>query len=117
MNLRLPPHRRRRCPIKLLDRWQLRHSVVSCVWAFYYFCFSYRCSPKWEGLGGDIILPIQDHGKAVRGKAIPGEEVPGEAGPEDFHPAGSPQVEVEAFRVRECEGEAVVVAQDGLINI
>jgi len=52
-------------------------------------------------------------GEGARGAEVPGEEEPIEA----FHPEASLQVEVEAFRARECEGEAEVVAQDARINI
>jgi len=51
-------------------------------------------------------------GEEVLGAEVPGEEEAIEA----FPPEASPQVEGEAFRVLECEVEAVVVAQDALIN-
>jgi hypothetical protein len=106
MNLSLPPHRRQRLLINLLDQQRLWHSAVNCVWASSCFYFSYGCSAKWEEVGPDTTLPIQ----------VLGAGVPGEVDLEAFPPAASPGVEAEAFRVHECEVEAEVVAQDALIN-
>jgi hypothetical protein len=111
MNLRLPPHRRLSLLVNLLDPRRLSHSAVNCVWALSCLCFSCGCSAKWEEEGQDTTLPMQ-----VRGEEVLGAEVPGEAECEAFPPEASPRVEVEAFRVLECEVEAVVVAQDALIN-
>lgn len=53
----------------------------------------------------------------VPGEEVLGAEVHGEEEViEVFPPEVSPRVEAEAFRVHECEGEAVVVAQDERIN-
>ena len=106
MSLRLPPPQRQRLSTNLLDRRQLWHSAVNSAWESSCFCFSYGCSAKWEVGGQDITLRMQ-----VPGEEVPGEEVPGEAAFEAFL-----RVEGEAFRVLECEGEAVVVAQDAPIN-
>ena len=52
----------------------------------------------------------------VPGEEVLGAEVPGEGEAiAAFRPEASPRVE-EDFRVLECEGEAVVVAQDARIN-
>jgi hypothetical protein len=58
-------------------------------------------------VGVDFILPAQ-----VPGEGAPGAVVVLEA----FAQEASHQVEVEAAPVRECEVEAVVVAQDAQIN-
>ena len=110
MNLRLRPRRRQRLS-NLLDQRPLRHSAVNFVSAFSCLCFSRGCSAKWEGAGQDTILPIQIPGEEVPGEEVLGEEVHGKAELEASH-----QVEAEAFRVLECEVEAVVVAQDARIN-
>ena len=47
---------------------------------------------------------------------VPGEEDPGGEDWEASAREASPQVEVEAVRVRECGEEAVVAAQGALIN-
>ena len=53
----------------------------------------------------------------VPGEEVLGAEVRGAAGHiEAFHPEASPPVEGEAFRVLECEAEAVVVAQGARTN-
>ena len=62
-------------------------------------------------MGQETILPTQILGEEVPGEEVLGVEVHGEAELE-----ASPQVDVEAFRVLECEVEAVVVAQDAPIN-
>ena len=113
MSLRLPPHRRLSLLDNLLDPRRLSHSAVNCVWVLSCLCFSCGCSAKWEEeVGGeDNTLPIM-----VPGEAVLGVEVPGEAEFEAFLPEASPRVEGEAFQVLECEGEAVVVAQDARIN-
>ena len=63
-------------------------------------------------MGQDTTLPIMVPGEEVHGAEVPGEEEAFEV----FPPETSPQVEGEAFRVLEREGEAVVVAQDAPIN-
>ena len=111
MNLRLLLHRRQRLSTNLWDQRRLWHFVVNCVWDSSCFCSSYGCSVKWEAVGQDTIPPI-----TVPGEGIPGAGVPGEAALGAFLREVSPRVEVEAFRVLACEGEAVVVAQDARIN-
>ena len=112
MNLRLPPHRRLSPLVNLQDPWRLWHFAVNCVWASSCFCFSSGCSAKWEAVGQDTTLPIMVPGEEVHGEEVPGEE----EAIEDFPPETSPPVEGEAFRVLECEVEAVVVAQVARIN-
>ena len=60
----------------------------------------------------DTTLPIMVPGEEALGAELLGEEEPIEA----FRPEVFPPVEGEAFGVRECEGAAVVVAQDARIN-
>jgi hypothetical protein len=57
-------------------------------------------------VGIDFIHPVQ----------VLGGEVPGEEDLEALAPEAFPRIEVEAVPVRECEGEAVVAAQDAPIN-
>ena len=106
MNLRRPPPRHPSPSLNQLDQQRLWRSAANCVWESSCFCFSYGCSAKWEEGGQDTTLPIQ----------VLGAEIPGEVDLEAFPPAASPGVEAEAFRVHECEVEAVVVAQAALIN-
>ncbi|HEX6036155.1 MAG TPA: hypothetical protein VFY83_17075, partial [Anaerolineales bacterium] len=86
--------------------------VVNYVWASSCFCSCYGCSAKWEAGGQDIILPIMVPGEEALGVELPGGEEPIEA----FRPEAFPQVEEEAFGVRECEGVAEAVAQGARIN-
>ena len=112
MNLRLLPRRHQMSPINLLVQRRLWRSVVNYVWVSSCFCSSCGCSAKWEEGEQDTTLLIMVPGEEARGAAIPGEEEHIEA----FHPEASPRVEVEAFRVLECEVEAEAVARDALIN-
>src|SRR5918993_4133120 len=106
MNLSLPPGWSQRLLSNLPGQLPSWHCAVNCVWVFSCFCFSSGCSTRWEVVGLDFILP-------ARGT---GEEVPGEEGFRPFLPEASPRVEAEVFRVRACEVEAVVGAQDVPIN-